>query len=453
MDVSDVVRRVLFAHWLLILGLALIGVGAASALHYDDVPIYTSDVRFLMDGPDPQSLAESTASADTAKSIATSPSHVSAALTLAGVHRDVIRFATRNIELQPLGTSGVMDLQVKDTNAATAAEVANALAIDVVASRGGYRVQGQQLLASLDDQIKATDASIAAVDAQIASYVPSSDPSVAAARLSGLYSERTSLSQQRLSLQTERDQISQSVAQRPQAGIIDPAVPATLPDPSRAPIDMALGGLGGIVLGVMLASLLAVLRPRISGQRQIEQALNAPVLGDFDPLDEVVESTLGARIRIAAIRSGVKHLQLVAVEGTREAVSLASMLTQRLGSQRPPQSIPVPLNGNGEAVARPRRKTSHSEISVVPYDPSAFSLNGNATDTGLVLITPAVLRKRHLEASANVNSVTGWPVLGVVTYSRRATSRAGLGHLVRDVLPLRPEGDPMDEPTFRPGLK
>ncbi len=135
MDVSDVVHRVALAYWPLIVGLAALGAMAGGALHVNDSPVYTSDVRFVLDAPDPQAAAESVSIADAAKSIATSPSHVSAALALAGVTRDIARYTTQNIELQPLGTSGVLDLQVKDTDRKAAAVIANALAKDIIDTR------------------------------------------------------------------------------------------------------------------------------------------------------------------------------------------------------------------------------------------------------------------------------------------------------------------------------
>jgi capsular polysaccharide biosynthesis protein len=455
MDVSDVVHRVALAYWPLIIGLALLGAMAGGALHVNDSPVYTSDVRFVVDAPDPQAAAESVSIADAAKSIATSPSHVSAALALAGVNRDIARYATQNIELQPLGTSGVLDLQVKDTNRQAAAVIANALAKDIIDTRARVsRDRANALLATLNDEVQATNDAIAKVDAAIAGFRPSNDPSVSAATLSGLYSERASLAQERLTLLAEQNSITESLAMRPQAGIIDVAVPAAQADPSRAPIDMALGVLGGLVVGLMLASLLAVVRPRIKGAHQIEQALEAPVLGDFDPLDEDVDATLGARVRIAANRAGVKNFQLVAVDGSREATALVSILAERLGTPEVQPGAPVPLNGNGQAIVRARRKAHQPALGVSLFNVADVSKNGVAPETALILVAPDVLNKRDLETAAYLTSLTGWPVAGIVTYSKRALQHGGLGRLRRaDLISLRPDRDIVERVTFRAGLK
>ncbi len=455
MDVSDVVHRVALAYWPLIVGLAVLGAMAGGALHVNDSPVYTSDVRFVLDAPDPQAAAESVSIADAAKSIATSPSHVSAALALAGVTRDIARYTTQNIELQPLGTSGVLDLQVKDTDRKAAAVIANALAKDIIDTRAKVaRDRSNALLATLSDEIHSTNDEIAKVDAAIASFRPSNDPSVSAATLSGLYSERASLAQERLTLEAEQNSITESLAMRPQAGIIEPAVPADRADPSRAPIDVALGVLGGLVVALMLASLLAVLRPRIKGVHQIEQALDAPVLGDFDPLDEDVDATLGARVRIAANRAGVKNFQLVAVDGSREATALVGILAERLGTSEVQPGVPVPMNGNGQAIVRARRKAHQPALGVSLFNIADLSKNGVAPETALILVAPDVLHKRDLETAAYLTSLTGWPVAGIVTYSKRALQHGGLGRLRRaDLISLRPDRDIIERVTFRAGLK
>jgi capsular polysaccharide biosynthesis protein len=423
MEADEVVRRVGLAYWPLIIALVIGGMAGAMALHFNDPPIYTSDVRFVLDSPDPHASAESTAIADTARSIATSPSHVAAALAVAGVNRDVNKFATRNVQLQALGVSGVMDLQVKDVSPVAAAAIANALAADLVTTRLAVsRSDANQLIAALTSQIKSLDRYIAKLDAETARY-----RSIRPDRLAGLFSVRTSAAQQRLTLLSQVDDINQALALRPHAAIIEAAQPATAPDSSRAPIDMGLAGLGGLVLGIILAALLAMWRPRISGRREISRILEAPVLGDFRTLAEGSDTSLPTRVRIAAMKAGVKHVQLVPLNGSAEAESLVDVLAQKLGT-RPPaaSSIPVPLHSNGEVVTTPKRRSRiQHQIDVTRFDPSVLSKNGNATETGLILVAPDVLNRKDLDASADLLSLTGCPVAGVVTYSRKSGRSRG----------------------------
>ncbi len=231
MDVEDIFRRIFLAYWAWILLLVVAGVGAPAVYHLKDKGIYTSSVRFVIDVTDPQITTESTADSDAVRSIATSPSHVQNALDVAGVKRDPTTFAARNVVVQPLGSSGVMELQVKDVDPYAAATIANALAADVIATRTAIsRTQALQMIDSLTAQISSFDTRIANLDAQTANF-----RAYPVDELNGLYSERNSLAQERLVLETQRAQIQQALALRPQGGIIDSAQPAMAPDSSRAP--------------------------------------------------------------------------------------------------------------------------------------------------------------------------------------------------------------------------
>ncbi len=155
--------------------------------------------------------------------------------------------------------------------------------------------------------------------------------------------------------------------------------------------------------------------------------LEAPVLGDFQALEQEDHKSLPARVRIAAIRAGVKHVQLVPLDGSAEAVSLVKVMAKKLAPRA--ATVGTPLNGNGQVVAANRRKVHHS-IDVTAFDVSLFSKNGDSAETGLILVTPNVLGRKDLDASAELLALTGWPVAGVVTYRRR--SRRSVGEKDRD---------------------
>jgi hypothetical protein len=54
------------------------------------------------------------------------------------------------------------------------------------------------------------------------------------------------------------------------------------------------------------------------------------------------------------------------------------------------------------------------------FDPSVLSKNGNSSETGLVLVTPDVLDRKDLDATADLLSLTGCAVAGVITYDRKS---------------------------------
>src|SRR5207248_6065006 len=96
---------------------------------------YTASARLVLDTPDPKSRTEAAAIADTAQAIATSPAQVQAALQRIRLDRDSINVADHDVTVRPLGTSGVLQLSVKDRNAQAAAAIANSLADQVIRAR------------------------------------------------------------------------------------------------------------------------------------------------------------------------------------------------------------------------------------------------------------------------------------------------------------------------------
>ena len=151
MALKEVARRVLLGHWVVILVLVLASAGAVTAYNLTQSPTYTASTRLVIDAPAPTSVGEATSIADAAKAIVTSPSHVIAALKTAGVVRDPV-VVVRNITLAPMGTSGVLQLSVQDASAVAAANIANALADDLIQTRLAVSAASQR--AALDDRIK-----------------------------------------------------------------------------------------------------------------------------------------------------------------------------------------------------------------------------------------------------------------------------------------------------------
>lgn len=422
MDIQEILRRVGVAYWPLIIVLTAAGVVAPAAYHFNDRPVYTASVRFVVDASDPQITTQSTALADTVRAIATSPGHVAAALDTAGVRRDATTFAQRNVRVQALGSSGVIQLDVRDVDRVAAAKIANALAQDVIATRSTIsRGEATEMVASLTAQINALDARISAIDSQTS--LPKTLPPE---QLTGLYSERSTLAQSRLTLASERDQINQQLALRPHGGIVDDAQPASEPDASRAPIDIVLGFLGGLVLSIVLAALLAVFRPRISGRYELEDALGALLLGDTSEWDPEDGAALATKVRLAARRARVTRLHVAALESSPEADSVVRLLAHKLATES--NGGVAARDAAGYAVGSETQAGRHSRqradgmpvkpqpLVVRPLDLTLTAKNGDGAQTGLLLVAPATVGKKNIEAEADLVALTGWPIAGIVTY-------------------------------------
>src|SRR2546422_32386 len=132
MELTEVARRILLGHWLLIAVLISGGLGVAVVLHHADKPEYLATTRLVLDTRDPQAVGEATSLSDSARAIVTSPSHVNAALARVGASRDASALAAQDVNLQGMGSSNVMQLTVRDQDPKVAAGLANALAEDLI---------------------------------------------------------------------------------------------------------------------------------------------------------------------------------------------------------------------------------------------------------------------------------------------------------------------------------
>ena len=327
MELNDAVRRIIGGHRLLVAAGLLVGLTlAVSVQRVDGVAVgssgepvcgtlalrfalggptqYSATSRLILDTTNPSAVTGAAALADAARAVVTSPSHVASALNKAGVRRDPAVVAACDVSLTAQGSSGVLGLSVKDADAATAAAIANALVADLIATRlDAARGQAPQLVADLDTQIQGLQARIANLDGQIDALIAASrsapavstnprsaGPQAASAAaaaaniansLSGLRAQRTDLSQEKVTLQAQREGLLAAGALPAKPLVIDPAIAPTSPNPSGRAQNLALGALLGLVLGIGVAAILETFRPSIIGRRALSGAFGVPVLGEL----------------------------------------------------------------------------------------------------------------------------------------------------------------------------
>ncbi len=417
MGLQEVARRVLLGHWIVILLFIAASLGGVTVFHFIQSPSYTASTRLVLDAPPPTSGTEAQALADSAKAIVTSPSHVEKALTTAGIVRDPL-IVIQNITLVPLGTSGVLLLSVQDHDASASAAIANALANDLIQTRLAVSVASQR--AALDDRIAAANKAIDDLDQQVATLdaqleALQVDPSnvqtasvraqILADRIAALSNERTSLTQQELQLEAERNSLD-SNGSIPTPSIIDPASVPLHPDASRLPFDLALGLVIGLILGVAVASTLEMFGPTLSSAEVIAGALGVPVLGSLpDP-----SGTLTDRLRLAASAQDLAAIELLSVGDTPNLSALARSL-------------------GGAAQGSTNFAIFSSEDA-----PSRYRAGGAVPAFGFVLVTPDRVRKAALEPVKSLVGFSGRPLLGVVVHDpfrRSSDSRPSAKHSPR----------------------
>jgi capsular polysaccharide biosynthesis protein len=401
MDLQEVVKRILFGHWVVIVACVALSAGAIVTYHLFGTPMYTASTRVVLDAPAPTSGTEATSVADAAKAIVTSPTHVVAALNAAGVVRDPVKVIS-NINLTSLGTSGVLLLTVTDSNAVAAAGIANALADDLIQTRLAVSPAAQK--AALDSQVSAVTDQISALNVEIASLkqqlqslpVDPSNPQAASVRAQILAdritaddNEVATLTQRLIHLDSERSSLGSASDTTP--SVIDKATVPTKPDPSRLPIDLALALIIGSVLGVALAAGMETFRPTLAGSDSVARALGAPILGWIPD----ATGTLPTRLKLAAAAADVRTLELV---GLGETVDLPSLARNLRGSLTQGQS-----DGKGLA------------IFAVDDVPAKYR-NGQAPASAFVLVAHGKIRKGALAAVVDLVSLSGRPLLGIIAY-------------------------------------
>jgi uncharacterized protein involved in exopolysaccharide biosynthesis len=426
-ELNEAVRRIVGQHWPLILLLVVLGVGAAALLHRGEERTYTASTRLVLDTSDPESSHESQAIADAAKAIATSPAQVRAAIGKAHVAgRDPSEVARDHVSVRALGTSAVMRLSVSDRNPQIAAAISNALAAQVIRTRVSLaKGEVQKVLAGLDQRIAAIDQEISRLDRTGGPEAQRRTGTDRSRRgrtdeATSTQALRTSLVQRRAALEADRISLLSTDAVRPRASIISAATPPRHRNSSRLVPDMILGALLGLVLGLGLAGLLETMRPTVVGGDALARALDTPLLGTLSsaPDDERAlagASPIGERLTLAA---GVADVHDVSLLVAGPAVDLGP-LSERLGTifhQAQPALAEV-VEGSGSGGERIGAiGGAGGGFRVGPLRAQEPSMNDRRA-TSLVVVSPEALKSTELASTRHVLRITGFPVLGLITYA------------------------------------
>jgi hypothetical protein len=454
LELNDVVRRILVQHWRLILLLTIVPVWLAALWHVNDTATYTASSRLVLDTPDPETRAESTAIADMARAIATSPSQVRAAVAKAGLSpRDDV-----GVSVHALGSSGVLELSVTDRNPRAAAAIANALAKRLIETRRSV-TEGEvnRVLADLDMRISKLNRKIAQADGKIelldvtaATATTAAEANEARDARNELARTRDFLAQQRSLFEAQRIDLLSTAAGRPRPSVISVATPPRSTDGSGWLADLALGGLLGLVLGLGVAGLMETLRPHVVGGDSLAAALGTAHLGTLpgspdQPRSLAEAERIGTRLRLAVDAMKLRNVDLIAARppvelrplaerlevATRMPTPLAERLEVATRMQMAPErsegrvpveaggrSAAVDVEGEDAAVATAARPTTR----VRAFDPRERSVsNGGAT--GLVVVAPTTLRNREVAETADLLKVLPVSLLGVITYSQPRSGR------------------------------
>jgi capsular polysaccharide biosynthesis protein len=394
MEIREAAQRIFRVRGLVVLACLIAGLAAGYGVHKSlESTTYTSSARLVMSGSVPQDSGWAAALAGTVEGIVTSPDRISKALEQAGVTRDIVKF-TKGVDTQSLSDSSILELSVTDTNAGVATSVANTLANGAVATLNAQQQEpSDQLLGQLEGQITSVTGAIDAINARLAVMQPTN------LAIPTLVAQRADLSQQLTALITKHADVEQQIAQSVGASVISAALAPLLPNPSRLPLDLILGGLAGLILGVALAVLMETLRPTLVGRDAIEQALGLPVLGIM-PVTASASAevmALNARLRQAAERARTATAVLWNGDDDLSEVALRLQAAKPAGprsASRPTLTVRAAIPGE---VIHPR--------------------------SGLVVVVPPRVPLHRIEEAEELCTGEGLFLLGAILRPRRPWRR------------------------------
>ncbi len=412
MEFTEAAQRLLH-HWKLVLVFLGWTLFIPVALHQTGEDVYVASARVTA-GSDVASAEGAEALVDSAIGVVTSPSQINRALARAGVVRDRENYAEEHLDVESVGISSVLIFSVSDSDPNAAAAIANALAGTFVESRRTATTD------PIEDRVGELSAELATVEERIAEIESSSTPSDSP--VDPVTLEFSDALERRSEIRAQIDQLNQRLLSQGAPVVTDAAIPPPAAEPRRLAVNLVIGGMLGLILGIAVAALVETLRPTIVGQDALARVLEAPVLGDLETgtpewRDGRQVRILASRIQLAAGSAGVSEVNLATPDRSIDLESFAAKLRERT----PGLKITVP--GTQEAdnpTPHLRHATpSGSRTSLVRTGIATPSTAGGSSAQGLVVVTPTVLQRSALNDVAHLLLITEWPLLGIVCLPHR----------------------------------
>ena len=440
MDLNEAVRRIFLVHLKLILVCAVLGVIGGLAVTAVRPGQFTAATRLTLGGPGGGTLEDAVSAADGAEAFVTSRAVVEEAVQVVGLDLDPLKLAKDSISVKTLGSSDLVQLEVTDTHPDVASALANALAQELVDRwadvSGGQSVGSlrplQEEIGQIRDEVAEVDEKIDLLDSQIVPGSRSRQMQELEARRDALARRRDGLDQQRLLLESQLNQLLVDGASRSSPEVIDPAVAPGQPDPKHEVSTAALGGFLGFLIGICIAAVVESVRPTLAGSEAIADVLGVPMLGKMradarGSAAEIQGPALKARLAAAGVNA--KTVELVSVGPPIDLSPLSEAIVELepvIDHGRPPV-----VGANGRLA-----------VNRFGIDPAGSSRSNGSTpgaQSALVAVLPSTIKRSDLRELIDLQEVTSWPLVGVVTYDRLSRVRPGRGQ-ARKSRPSRSAG-------------
>ena len=415
MELEELLRRVLRRHALLLAVCVLAGIVAVVVVAARRVDVYAATTTLSVTGVTPSTSLQAEAPVDRLRAVVTTRAAITEALDVAGLGADPDKVGPEIVTVSGLGNSAVVRLTARQGSAVDAQRLADGLA--VVAVRLLDPASGTGLASRLGGLMR-EEAALQKRAGALAAGRPLDAPPTPAQN-----SVQTSLG----IVQSERVKLQSTEALLPRVVVLDRAGRPSAAVPTRLPLELSLGGLLGLAIGLAGATALETVRPGMSGLTSLAKALAVPSLGLLPGRLRGDDLMLVARrLRLLAAARGADTLVVVSLRPTTLLDALAVRLGAAVDEDTPPPSRVIRVGGllrpgTGPAGGALVQTLTRAVSGVSPVRVCTLAeLQPEMTSAAVaVLLTPTAARSAELDRVLGVCAASGVVLAGVVGFPRR----------------------------------
>ncbi len=422
MSLDEIMRRIVRAHFGIILACVLIPLLAVVALEVRTPVSWDAKVRLQTTSSVPSSSTEADALSSRVLALATTPSLVQRAMGGNATEAQATKVATRQVSVTRLGESSIVELTVSGSDPEKAKSLATALAGQVTRF---MNTADRESFSSARDQ----------VDALLTKALARRDKLQTTLREARGRASRNTVSTALMAAQTRVDQLrdEQSTmmvadAERDVVVPVDTQDPAVLQAPSTLVPRAALAVLLGLLVGLAIAVVSETLRPRIGGIRVFARLLDAPLLGTSSERIAALANSL----TLAARRQGVETVVLVGADERDEkaATRLLDELPRAWASEEGVGSD-IRLLAYGGPGDQERGAAGSAGMPAEDAPPDQQLPGGvrftnlygvtsaEEVTAGIVVVSTGTTARRDLDALDDMLRALRWPMIGVIENDSR----------------------------------
>jgi capsular polysaccharide biosynthesis protein len=421
-EIDEIMSRLTRRYWHMLLLLVVASVVATGMWVSRQPPQYTAMARVAVSAQVPKSASEAAALVSQVQALATSPDIVAQAFWQNNVDgRDAQATAANAVSVTGDGGSGLVDIAVTDKDAQVATTLAGALAQLVTAAFDQARIgRLPSVIAGVDQQLDGLAAQRAPVAVAVTRALVAKPPDP---RLLSLQSDLAGIDKEIGNLSTDRSRLAAQLAAAGHATVVTAPHQPSRPAAKGMAWKLPFGGIVGLAIGLIIATISETVRPTVSGAARLAQLLAVPLLGRLSA-NPAALNALGRRIRLAARRDGVSHMVVTNAAGgvVPEWIvdRLVSAVLKSEGNLDTMPSEAMATVGPQDDAAELRRSAPDANRrGTAPVDYQLSSLEeltpaAEADHIGVLVIAGGSTNAAALHEVRDLLNASGWPLLGVI---------------------------------------